>query len=172
MYGIFQIPSIPSITSIPAQDFAVLLVIIAFTLTLRLYRGMKGMKYSPTKVYRAPLLYLVIVAVDVFALSPTYIDIIAVIVAVIIGYVIGRRLAGDVKFFEKNNATYYTRSPVILIIWLVSFIARIGIEFISAPGITYLAIAVEVILALTTGLILGEAHHINNSYKQYIKNKK
>ncbi len=168
---IITIPIQIGISAIPTQDIGIVLIVIALVLTLRVYRGMKGMKYSPGQVYSAPLIYFILLLVGLADLNPSYTDIIAVVLTLILGYFVGRKLAGGVRFFDKDGAIYYKRSPIILVIWLVSFIVRFGLDYITIPGITYLAIAVEVVLALTTGMIAGEAHHINISYKEYAGNK-
>jgi hypothetical protein len=152
--------------AIPPQYLGIVLIVVALFITVRVYRSMKGAKYSAINVYRLPAIYLVLAIIGIVALNPSYLDVAAVVVAVAIGYVIGRHLAGGVKFFEKDNMTYYKRSHFIIIIWLVSFIVRFGVGY-AFPGIPYIAIAVEVLLTLTTGMILGEAHHINNAYKAY-----
>lgn len=156
-----------SAPSIPSQDFGVVLIALALYLTLRLYRNMKGTKYSAARVYLAPMIYLVLVIVSIVELPPSYIGIAVVAVAIVIGYAIGRRLAGGAKFFEKNGTTYYKRSPTIMVIWLVSFIIRFSVEYVVLPDAALIAIAVEVLLAFTTGMIIGEAHHINKAYAAY-----
>ncbi len=157
---------IPSISSIPAQYLGGVLIIIAVVLSLGIYRGLKGMKYTKTNVYRRPIMYFVVTLFGLAVLNPSYIDATASLATLIAGYIIGRRLAGGVKFFDKNGTTFYTRSPFIMVIWLVSYIARFGIAY-AYPESVILAVVVEIVLAGTTGMIIGEAHHINSSYEQY-----
>jgi hypothetical protein len=162
----FQILQIPSISSLSSGQFSIILVVIALYLTFRAYRGFSGMKYNERRVYSTPILYLLITIIGLADVNPTYTDIAASAIALIVGYLVGRRLAGGVKFYEKNNSTYYKRSPLIIIVWLISFLARFAIGYLY-PTSLVLAVIVEIVLAGTTGMILGEAHHIINAYKKY-----
>lgn len=155
-----------SSAGLPLSDIAGILIVIALFMTFRVYRGMKGTKYSVMTVYRSPVAYLAITIISLFFLSPTYTDIAVVFAVIIIGYLIGLKLAGGLQFFEKGGVTYYKRSPFIMIVWLVSFIIRFGVSFFL-PSNTLIVLLVEVLLAGTTGMILGEATHINRSYKSY-----
>jgi hypothetical protein len=132
-----------------------------------MYRGMKGTKYSAMNVYRLPISYLAITIISLLIISPSYLDILVVAAAIIVGYLLGLRLTAGLQFFEKNNATYYKRSPFIMIVWLISFIARFGIELL-VPLSLPIEIGIDIILAGTTGMIIGEATHIGRSYKKYI----
>jgi hypothetical protein len=167
----FFMPILLQIIPIPQQDLWAVLIVVALLLTIRMYRGMKGSKYSTIGVYRLPAIYLFLAIVGVAALNPSYLDAAAVAVAIAAGYLMGRRLAGGVKFFEKDKTTYYKRSPFIIVIWLISFMVRFGVGY-AFPGVAYIALAVEMLLSLTTGMIAGEAHHINIAYKAYIASPK
>lgn len=157
-------------SSFSMTDIIVIFIIIILYLLYRIYRSTKGMKYTERNVYRGPLLYLILVFLGIAVLNPTYIEIISVILSIIIGYFVGRKLSGGVSFFEKNNTTYYRRSPAVLILWVISFLVRFIIE-IFYPTNFILALITEIILAITTGIILGEAHHILISYGKYSMKK-
>ncbi len=155
-----------SLSGVPQGDIGVILVVIALMATLRIYRGVRGARFSRGRVYRLPAIYLVLTILSLFALNPSYLNVIVVLVSIIAGYMIGLRLAAGLQFFERNDTTYYKRSPFIMIVWLVSFMARLGIEFLYPTNLV-LGIVVEVVLAGTTGLVLGEATHIIKGYGRY-----
>ncbi|MEM0200829.1 MAG: hypothetical protein QXD23_00275 [Candidatus Micrarchaeaceae archaeon] len=147
------------------QDIGILLVIVILYIIYRIYKNTKGIQYTQKNIYRGPVIYLILVFLGLLSFNTNYIDFIIVIFSIILGYFIGRKLSVGVKFFEKNGITFYKRSPLILEIWLISFLARFIIEILY-PNIFILSLITEIILALTTGLILGEAYHIVISHKQ------
>ncbi len=146
----------------------VFITIMAIVITLRVYRSAKGTRFSTTRLYRLPALYLIFTAIAIASIIPTSTEIMIAVASAAAGIAIGLRLAGGVKFFEKNGAVYYKRSPAIMIIWLVSFIGRFAAEAFY-PSDHYALVAVALVLAVTTGLILGEAFHIKRNYEAYRK---
>jgi hypothetical protein len=168
MYAIFQISyGLPMGTG-SGTELLFVLAAMAIFVSLRLYRGMKGTRFSRVGVYRLPSIYLVLTVLSLFALSPSYADVAIVAAAIAAGYMVGLRLASGLQFFEKEGTTYYKRSQTIMVIWLASYITRIGIEF-AYPSNMLFGFAIEAILALTTGMILGEATHIMRSHRSYRK---
>ena len=146
----------------------VLLIAIALVLTLRMYRGMTGTKFKRWRLYFLPIVYLALVFFSLPALSLTYVDIAVVLGSIIAGGLLGLRYGGGVQFYDKNSQIYYKRSPVIMMVWLASYIGRFAVGLL-VPSNFYINFAVEIALALTTGLIAGEAYHIYNKYKEYKK---
>jgi hypothetical protein len=145
---------------------AIIIIVIVLAVARRIYRSMRGTRFTTRGLYTMPAVYLLLTAVELAAVSPTYIDVLAAIVALALGLLIGLGIGGGVQFFEKNNSIYYKRSPVIMTVWLVSFMARFGLE-IAYPSLTIAAVAVDVLLAGTTGMIIGEAVHIRRNYEGY-----
>ena len=165
------VASISSITSGSLSSEIVVLVIVAAYLTFRAYRGMTGIRFRATRLFTTPMLYLILTLLSLFVLNPTYLDIIAVCAAVVVGTLVGLQLAGGAQFYEKNNAIYYKRSPLVLVVWLVSFVLRLGVGLLY-PTNLLIGILVEILLAGTTGVIIGEAVHINRSYNSYKESHK
>ncbi len=152
------------------DSFAIILIIIAIYLTLRMYKNFKGTKFKKSKVYRLPIIYLLLTFISLFILNPSIVEIIAVLVFIIIGYFIGFWLSNlGLKFFEKNGEIHYRRAPFILLLWLISYILRFSIEFLYPSNVLF-GLVTEMLLAVTSGMVLGEAIHIIKSHKQY-KNK-
>ncbi len=144
----------------------IILIAIALYLTFRTYRSVTGTRYSTYRLYLLPVAYLFLVLLTLVELSVSAVDAIAVFVSVAAGALAGLRLAGGVKFYEKNGQTYYKRSPFVMVIWLLSYIGRFAVSLLI-PSDFYVNFAVEIVLALTTGVILGEAYHIYNNYKKH-----
>lgn len=158
----------PSVPGVSNSTLAIILILVAIYLTVRMYRNLKGTKFNESKVYRLPLIYLTLTIISLFTISPSLTDIIVVIIAIAIGYFIGLRLGAGLQFFEKEGATHYRRAPLILILWMVSFVLRFAIELFYPTNLV-LGLATEILLAGTTGMILGEAVHIVRSHKNYKK---
>ena len=86
------------------NGFAIILIIIAIYLTIRMYRNFRGTKFKKSKVYRLPIIYLLLTFISLFILNPSILDIIAVLVFIVVGYFIGIWLSNlGLKFFEKNG---------------------------------------------------------------------
>ncbi len=154
-----------------AGSIDTILVIIAIIFTLRIYRIVNGTKFSTIGLYRLPVIYLALAAFSLVALSPSYLDVVIAVVALVVGLLIGLRLAGGVHFFEKNGAVYYKRSILIMVIWLVSFIIRFGVDLFYS-SVPYASLAAGFLLSATTGVIIGEAVHIKRNYERYRKKAK
>ncbi len=164
-----MVSSIPTTSVSSSSSFAIVLIIIAIYLTIRMYRNFKGAKFKKSKVYRLPIIYLLLTFISLFILNPSIVDIIAVLVFIIIGYFIGFWLSNlGLKFFEKNGETHYKRAPFILILWLVSYILRFLIELLYPSNILF-GLATEMLLAATSGMVLGEAIHIVKTHERYKK---
>lgn len=152
----------------PGPELGIILVLVALYVALHVIRNARGMRFSTSTLYRLPLVYLALTAIELLAIGPTYLDAIAVAAAVVAGAVVGLHASGGVHFFEKRGRVHYRRSPVIMIIWLLSFIGRFWVE-IAYPAVPVAALAVDMVLAGTTGLIIGEAFHIKRGYESYRK---
>lgn len=159
-----QSPSAQIATS--GYEIYPILLIVIFIIARRIYKNIKGVKFSKRGVYALPAIYLALTIISFAVLIPTFKEIIIAALALVIGLFAGLHLGGGVKFFYKNKQAYYTRSPIILTIWLISYIIRIALDLLL-PANIYLSIGASVLLAATTGMIIGEAHHINKAYKSY-----
>ena len=53
-------------------------------------------------------------------------------------------------------------------LWLASYAARLAISYLY-PSNLYISLALDLLLASITGIIIGEAYHINDKYKKYIE---
>lgn len=153
---------------------SVLLVVFVIYISYRrLYRGMHGRRYSSTRLLRIPVIYSIITVAS-SAFMPLEYVFIAMGVGVA-GLAAGIFFGDTANFFEKKSATFYTRSPVIMIIWLAAFISRVAIElyydtstsFIGSAGNSPAAIIVNLLLAGSTGLLAGETVRTYRKYLEY-----
>ena len=152
---------------------AAILVIIAVRLFTRLRKNASGARYSLRSILLLPILYSAITFFLMIGMpvSEDAILVISLIIGIAIGLLLGRRS----EIFEKDGKMMYRRSAVIMAIWLVGFIARVGLEFVSGsfdfgPGMTPLSpsgafiFGADVLLAFSAGLLLGEAIMLYRSH--------
>jgi hypothetical protein len=150
-------PGLPSTGSM--ETLVIFLAIIAIIVARRIARGIYGRRYSTGRVLFLPVFYVLLTLVFVIFLNLGDTDIYYTLLLIPAGAVMGLRIGGGISFFMKNGEVYYRRSPVILIIWLASYVSRILLEVLYPTNRT-IAFAVDVVLALTAGLIIGEAVHL------------
>lgn len=147
-------------------SYLFLLVIISFIAIRRVSRGVRGSPFRTSRILRGPVIYGILSVVFIFVLSPFNYDIYATILFLPIGMLLGLRVGSSVLFFMNENVVYYKRSPVILVFWIVSFMARIVLEILY-PNVVIAEIFIDALLALTAGLITGEAFNLINREKVY-----
>ncbi|WP_393971902.1 hypothetical protein OXIME_000490 [Oxyplasma meridianum] len=161
---VFPYSSVSSSPSPSFYSYLILLVIIALIAFRRVSRGVNGTQFRKSRVLRGPVMYSILTVIFIFVLSPFNYDIYATILFLPIGLLFGMRFGGSVSFFKRDNIVFYKRNQVILAFWLLSFMARIVLEILY-PNIIFAEMIVDALLALTSGLITGEAAHILNKEK-------
>ncbi|MCL4375336.1 hypothetical protein M1394_00865 [Candidatus Marsarchaeota archaeon] len=157
-------------TASAIQGSSSLLVIafVAIILTFRVYRNMKGTKFTAKKLYIAPATYILLALFSFAIYSYTVDEIVLMFVLMAAGVGAGYVL-GSAEFFINGGETFYKRSPVIITIWLISYIARFGLAY-AYPNVIIINIIVEAALFFTTGLITGEAVSISRKYEEHKRN--
>ncbi len=167
--SLVSVLSSTSISSSGSQSSTIIiLIIIAVILTLRAYRGFKGVKFSKSAVYFRPVIYTILTIFSVLLISVSYIEILYVVIAIGAGCLIGLKIGGNVRFFEKDYLVYSKRSAIVMTLWLASYAARLAMGYLY-PSNLYISLALDLLLASITGIIIGEAYHINDKYKKYIE---
>ncbi len=159
----------PSTGTFPQQPGGLLyfLVFIAIIVTLRLYRGIHGRRYSNARVLRLPVIYTILTLVSVLLAGFIDNEILVTLALIPLGFIVAYRFGSNVNFFTRNGTVFYRRSPVIMVIWLASFISRYILEILYGNNLQVI-LFVDAILSLTTGLIIGEAFHVLSKRKDYI----
>lgn len=158
-------------TSFPSQDstsFYFFLGFIAFIVVLRLYRGIRGRVYRNSIVLRPPIAYIVLTLISVVFLGLVDNVLLLTLLFIPAGTLLGYRFGTNVKFFSRRGVVYYSRSPIMLSIWLASFMGRLVLEFIFPDSLNIIFI-LDAVLSLTTGLLLGEALNIIHMRKAYVQ---
>ena len=140
-------------------------LIIGVLIVIGIVRGLAGRKYTPLRVLRAPVLYVLFTLVAVFLTSIPNIYAQLMLLFLPIGIPVGLRFGRDVKFFTKNGLLYYKRSPFILLLWAGALIARVALELYSSQSILGI-IVFNALLSFITGMLLGEAIHIFRTRKK------
>jgi hydrogenase/urease accessory protein HupE len=157
------------VTSINLSNIFIIIVIVLILLRViyrRLKTGLNGQQYKTSRLFRIPVIYflLLIFFMLAFIRNIDYVIIIMLICAA--GIIPGLAFGERVSFFERNGKVFYKRSPYLLAFWTAGFIVRIALEFIYPNNLAILFI-VDAILAVTLGLIVGEAIRTYRKYKQY-----
>ncbi|MFG1450169.1 MAG: hypothetical protein AAE983_05980 [Thermoplasmataceae archaeon] len=157
--------SVSGISSNSSQLFG-LLVFLAIIITLRLYRGLNGRIYSTARVLRTPIIYILITLFTIFLSGILNATLESTLLLIPLGTLLGYAYGTKVSFFYRNNFLYYKRSPIIMIIWLVSLIIRFVLEILIPLNQTGLLI-IDLLLAGTTGILMGEALNIIKKKKEF-----
>ena len=164
--------------SFNSGSLLILLILIIFLLGRRVMRQRKGMKYSVRSIFLTPIIYT---ALTVYLLIgvPFWQDL--VILAVIIaGIVAGLALGRRSDLFEQDGKILYRRSNEVMMLWIIGYIIRIGIDlffnplYVQGPSVSPASIAAyesstivfgaDILLAFSAGLLLGEAIVLYRNY--------
>ena len=138
----------------------IFVVFIAAILLLRVRRNSKVQRFSRSRVLRLPAIYLIITVISLLGI-PEYAVLITFALSVI-GLLVGLGLGGGVSVFTKDSAVYYKRSPIVFSAYIVLLLLRYVVYLLYPANITANVI-IAAFLGLSTGLILGEAFHINRA---------
>lgn len=144
-----------------------LLAIILLVVVRRIMYAVHGRRFSRGRVLSLPVIYLFLTFVTLIPLE--YLNPVALLslLAIPVGFVAGYMFGKQVSFFNKDGVLYFKRSPVILILWLISYITRIVLVYLLGSNFD-IVFTVDSILALTSGLILGEAIRVLKGHSQHV----
>ncbi len=133
----------------------------------RLYAGLNGIPYSRGRLIRMPLLYLLFTLLSVFGFGTIDIYVVSTLVLIPAGAAAGLFMTSKPSFFYVKGRVFYRRHVYIMTFWIVSYVARLVIEF-TYPFNLILEIVVSGLLAATTGLIIGEVFNTWKGYNSFI----
>jgi membrane protein CcdC involved in cytochrome C biogenesis len=134
----------------------------------RIKYGIRGRSFKTFRLFTTPAIYLVLLIFFMAAFIGNEGYILIVLLLCLAGLVPGMIYGEHVSFFEKNGEIFYKRSPYILIFWAAGFLVRIVLEVIYPGNLTILFI-VDALLAVTLGLIIGEAIKTYMKYREYME---
>ena len=142
------------------------LFLIALVIVRRIRYAVRGRRYSTGRVISYPVIYLILTIVTVVPIEIFNPIALTSLLAILIGFPVGYVFGRNTSFFNQNGALYFKRSPYILIIWLISYIGRLFI--LMEVGANFeIAFIVDTILALTTGILLGEGIRVIRVYNSH-----
>ncbi len=144
----------------------IVLLFIIFVLARRIVRQRKGTKYTLRSILITPIIYLLLTVFLMVGVSAAQAA--EILVLMLLGLVAGFFLGKRSDIFEKEGKVMYKRSTEVTMLWIIGYVARISIEFLSAnPTIIFYA---DILLAASAGLLLGETivlyKNYNNKYKK------
>ncbi|MEM0154297.1 MAG: DUF1453 family protein [Methanothrix sp.] len=161
------------------EEYLFIIIFLAVIILLRFRRQSRGSKATPSRIFRYPAIYIFL-SIILVAYTPSLILLIFAVLAIILGYVIGNMLGRKSSVFMSEGKMLYKRSNEVFTIWLIAFVVRALIEFVlPIPSINTIPInrainafsgvymwysVVDILLAFSAGMLLGEALHL---YKKY-----
>ncbi len=153
---------------IPAKyQFDFLASLTVLLLLLRLSRLFMGRKYSLGKVLLVPVLYALLSIYTYIGVSAAQKELI--IVFGIIGLAAGIIYGKKDRFYVKNSVLRYRSSLPFTMLWTLSFLGEIYIYLYNPKLPVSVGLALNIIIAGSAGLILGESLRIINSHRIYMK---
>jgi len=161
-----------SFSYINNYEFYEYIIILIIILVYSSYKSIiKGRKVRPSRLFIRPLFYIFL-SLSTLSNTISMVELISILIGSVTGFLIAYYFGEDTKLFiGKNNDIYYKRSPVIFTLWILSFLGRIYIYFISENNITWIEIIFDFLLLMSTFMTLGESFYIYKKYrilKQYI----
>ncbi len=144
-----------------------LLFIVAIVVVRRIKYATHGRRFSRGRVISLPAIYLFLTLVTIIPLEYLYPEAMLSLLTIPVGFAAGYMFGKHVSFFDRGGVLYFKRSPVVLILWLVSYITRIFLYYLLGTNFQ-VAFIVDAILALTSGLLLGESIRVIRGHSQYI----
>ena len=152
-------------------DFSIFVMAIVVLIVIRrVYRGMNGRQFRASRIFTIPILYTLLLLASFFSLGADYVDEASLLLLILPGVIVGMRFGKSVKFFEKDSQIYYKRSQFILVFWLVSLLVRESLALFY-PTVAVILLAVDALLSLTTGLIIGESVQLYYAHGEYVRDK-
>ncbi len=148
-----------------SYNIAIFIVIIGIFIFIRFSRNFKGYKFRTSSLLRRPLAYLLILILSFFSFGNYTINALTLLF-IFPGIILGIRTINNIIFFNAGNTIYYKRPFIIMVFWLISLIIRYILIFMF-PGNIYIIIFVNGLLAITTGIIIGESVAIYKKYRLF-----
>lgn len=158
--------------------------LIAIVLFRRILRNKRGTKYSVRSIFITPIIYVALTLFFLLGLPVLWDAIVLamIVVGVGAGLVLGKRS----ELFEKDGHVLYKRSMEVMIIWVIGFIVRIGVDFFYNPAFAGnfslsalaaystnpIVLGADIILAFSAGLLLGEAIVLYRNYNAKYSGRK
>lgn len=144
-----------------------LLAIVLLVVVRRIMYAVNGRRFSTGRVLSLPVIYLVLTFVTLIPLEYLNPMSLLSLLAIPVGFAAGYMFGKQVSFFKRGEVLYFKRSPVILVLWLISYVTRIILIYFLGTNFE-IVFLVDSILALTSGLIIGEAVRVLKGHSQHV----
>ncbi|HUB92662.1 MAG TPA: CcdC protein domain-containing protein [Candidatus Saccharimonadales bacterium] len=183
-----SIGSVLGVSAIPI----VVIALVAVRLFVRMRRNKKGSRYSLRSIFLLPVIYIALSAYFVLGLGAF--DSAMVLASVIVGIAAGLFLGRRSEIFEKEGKIMYRRSAEVMAVWMVGFVIRVAIDFLSFSSLgsgsasisgvlssasfaayesSPLVFAADLLLGFSAGLLLGETIVLYREHaSRYAKGRK
>ncbi len=145
-----------------SSAFLIIIVLIVFA---RLIRNASGRRFSERRLFTLPIMLLVITLLGLIDVPIGYYVYFAALI--VVGLLPGLRWGEGASVYSVDGKLMYRRSPVVLVLWAVSLVARIAIE-IAFPSNLYALVIVEGILSFESGMIIGESNRLWRKYRDIV----
>ncbi|KQB34854.1 hypothetical protein [Acidiplasma aeolicum] len=152
-------------------SYLIIIIFVLFIAIRRMYSGLNGRKFRASRIFSLPLIYAILLLFSLEGIYSNLDYIILVLVLIFPGILFGLRLGDNIEFFYRNNRLYYKRSQAIMAFWLASFIARIFL-FLLYPLNILAGFIIDLILAFTLGLIIGESLTLYSRYREFLNSNR
>ena len=169
-------------------EYVYVIIIILLFVVLRTRSQMRGRRADTRRIFTRPVLYGFL-TLFLLAITPNAELLVFALLFGIIGYIIGTKLGVKSKVFEKDGVIRYKGYNEVFFIWIGAFVLRLLIEITlplpatsaapvllssyTNPASAYFwYMIVDLLLAFSAGMLLGEARHIYRMYKSVKVNPK
>lgn len=140
--------------------FIGIFLILVFVVGRRVFSARKGSRYSEQSIFMRPIIYIVLTALLVVA-GVQVLEILAIAISVILGVFLGLKLGSRSDIFEKDGKIMYKRSNEVLLIWIVAFVIRLCIDFLTNPYLMGVLTGTVTLASLSTAMLLSTANQAN-----------
>jgi uncharacterized integral membrane protein len=169
-------------------EYVYVIIIVLLFVMLRTRSQMRGRRANTRRIFMRPVLYGFLTLL-ILAITPNFEVLIFALLFGIIGHIIGTKLGVKSKVFEKDGIIRSKGSNEVFFIWIGAFILRLLIEialplpaissqfalfsnYVNPSGPYFWYLVIDLLLAFSAGMLLGEARHIYRMYKSFKGNSK
>ncbi len=144
-------------------------LVIGIILVISSFRSLKGRRVRPFRLFLRPLIYILLGAVFLVE-GFSFIVVVSVISGSLVGFLLGDRFGSGAEVFVNAGEIFYRRSPIVLGIWLLSYVGRVFIYQYDGTGSSsiFLDVALDFLLFSSAFMLMGESIYV---YKEYSRIK-
>lgn len=169
-------------------EYVYIIIIVLLFVLLRTRSQIRGRKTGTRQIFMRPVLYGFLTLL-LLTITPNVMVLLFALLFAVIGYLVGTKLGIKSKVFEKDGVVRSKGSNEVFFIWIGAFILRLLIEvalplptsssasvllsnYTNPASAYFWYMIVDLLLAFSAGMLLGEARHIYRMYKSVKGNSK